>query len=61
MKLSVLLHTSEYRGDHSADVQVAYEVRPRETVEELAKRLLAGQPGDYVAIRVAQELPHGDS
>lgn len=40
MKVSVLLRTSEYRGDHSADVFRAYEVKPDETVTALLERLI---------------------
>jgi len=38
--ISVLLHTVDYRGDHAADVVIAYEVLPGETVEALASRLM---------------------
>lgn len=39
-KFSILLHTSDYRGDHSTDIAMAFNVRPGETVEQLAERLL---------------------
>ena len=51
MKLNILLKTSDYRGDHSADIWVAHEVKPQETVEELAKRLLTN-PQEVIEIRV---------
>jgi len=44
MRLSVLLRTIDFRGDHSADVLIAHDVRPGETVEELATRLLGKEP-----------------
>lgn len=44
MKISVLLHTSEFRGDHAADVAEAHDVRPGETVEELVARLIPAKP-----------------
>lgn len=45
MKLSVLLRTSHMRGDHAADVAIAYDIKPGETVEELATRLLTKKAG----------------
>lgn len=69
MKISVQLHTTDYRGDHSADVCQIHEVREGETVDELAARLLTRseynrkqgkrmavvQPNDYVVIRPVVE------
>lgn len=40
MNISILLVTSEFRGDHAADVRIAHEVKPGETVEELVGRLI---------------------
>jgi len=37
--ISVTLHTTEYRGDHSAEVTLAYESLLDETVEGLIERL----------------------
>lgn len=54
-QISVLLHTSEYRGDHSADVVKAYEIKEGETVEELVERLIAEQSSwaytDHIELR----------
>lgn len=50
--LNVLLRTSDYRGDHAADVAIAHEVKDDESVLELADRLLAdGADGDWIEIR----------
>lgn len=38
MRLSILLKTADYRGDHTTDVAVALDVLPGETVEHLAAR-----------------------
>lgn len=38
MKLSIILKTKEFRGDHSADILIAYEQIPFEHVFELVKR-----------------------
>jgi len=46
MKLSIMLRTADYRGDHSTDVLIAYDCLPDETVHQLAERLL--QPEPYV-------------
>ena len=54
MKLSVIHRTEDYRGDHSADIEVAHELRPGETVEQLAERLKladGAQRGDVIEIR----------
>ena len=40
VQFNILLNTSQYRGDHTADVSVAHEVLPGETVEQLVERLL---------------------
>ena len=45
MKVSVLLRTRDFRGDHASDVAMAYELLPGETVEELVKRLMATTDG----------------
>lgn len=60
MKLLVLLHTVDYRGDHSADVTIAHELQAGETVEALAERLLQNEPyirdgAKVIEIRVIQE------
>ncbi len=43
MKLSILLRTSDHRGDHAADVLIAHEAIEGETVLQLAHRLLDGK------------------
>lgn len=60
MKLSILLRTTDYRGDHSADVLIAYDCLPDETVHQLAARLLEPEPyvrdgAKVIEIRVIQE------
>lgn len=59
MKLNILLHTSQYRGDHTADVCRAIGVSEYETVADLARRLLKpGEHYDWIEIRaVSEELP----
>ena len=49
-KVSVLLRTSEYRGDHSTDIAVAHDIRPGETVSALVDRLKPG-PSEWIEIR----------
>ncbi|HAM58709.1 MAG TPA: hypothetical protein DCQ64_26180 [Candidatus Rokubacteria bacterium] len=44
--IQITLRTADYRGDHAADVLVAYEAIPGETVEALVARLI-GQRGPY--------------
>ena len=54
-KISVLLYTSDYRGDHSADMVIAYDLKDGETVEELAERLIKknnlGGYTDHIEVR----------
>lgn len=51
--LNILHRTSEYRGDHSADVAYAVEVIPGETVENLVLRL-GPSNGAVIEIRCIQ-------
>jgi len=63
VKLSILLRTRDHRGDHDADVAIAFEPRPGETVEELAKRVFSEGRGQFptkraievIELRVVQE------
>ena len=71
LKISVLLSTSENRGDHAADIRVAHDVRPGETVEEMVRRLLFRRrghprgpqpiPSDHIELRVVVESPEAES
>jgi len=54
MRIIAILVTSDYRGDHSADVELAYEVMPNETVEQLVERLKLKEP-DYIKILPVKE------
>jgi len=61
LEISILLKTSEYRGDHSADITEAFIADPDETVAELITRLGLQEPVndkrrhvDHIEIRVAQ-------
>ena len=60
MKLSVILRTNEFRGDHAADVSLVYEVKPGETVEQLAARIIRegrnkDAYADVIEIRLVNE------
>ncbi len=54
MKLNILVWTTDYRGDHSADVRIAYEAQENETVQQLAERLLQGSATNVIEIREVQ-------
>lgn len=65
VKPHVLLRTSVFRGDHEAEVGVAAEAHPSETVQALVERLLVSRrqyarhelrTGDVIEIR-GFELP----
>jgi len=56
--ISVILRTSDFRGDHSADVLIAFELEPGETAEHLAKRLLVRDNNcDCVELRLVVPIP----
>lgn len=59
MKLSILKRTSHFRGDHSADVLIAVEVLPGETVEGLMSRV-SPEITDTVEIRLVDEVKKND-
>jgi len=44
--ISILYHTSDYRGDHAADVCQVIDLMPGETVEALVARIMVSR-GDY--------------
>lgn len=56
MKISVLLHSQEHRGDHIAEVMTAHDVKPGETVEQLAERLLCKFPGAFDRIEIRRVM-----
>lgn len=63
MRIIAVLHTTDFRGDHSADVQIHHEVAPGETVEALCDRILKGAStysrdgADYIALIFEQAVP----
>lgn len=42
MKIQIMLHTTDYRGDHAADVCRVVEYKPGETIEALCERSALG-------------------
>lgn len=60
MKIQIMLHTVDYRGDHSADVCRCVEHKPGETVEDLCKRVGIGTNeravGESIEIKLV-EIP----
>lgn len=63
-RIVAVLYTTDFRGDHAADVQIAHAVLPGETVEALCDRVLKDASGysrngsDFIALRYEQ--PPGD-
>lgn len=49
---AVTFHTSEYRGDHAADVTIAIECDSWETLDEIANRAGLERLEDHIEIRV---------
>ncbi len=43
MKISAILRTSEFRGDHSADITRALDASPDTTLGELVLKFLSGK------------------
>jgi hypothetical protein len=61
-KLVIALHTTDYRGDHTAEVVRVYDVLPEETVAQLAQRLFVGEYygnvyQDWIEVRLVVPLP----
>lgn len=57
--LSILLQTSDYRGDHDADVAIAHEYVPGETVSALVSRvLLNAKQEDRIELRLLVGANH---
>ncbi len=56
----VTLHTSEYRGDHSADAQISFEYPATTTLQEIVNLLeqQGSSPSDFVTVRLLQAAPH---
>jgi hypothetical protein len=56
MKISVLVFTSDFRGDHSTDIIKAHSLLVGETVEGLVVRLLTDFRGpnctDHIELRI---------
>ena len=55
LEISIILKTSDFRGDHATDVSVAHRYKPGETIEELVDRTLR-DPHDHIEIRIVKEL-----
>jgi hypothetical protein len=51
MKLAIVWHTTYYRGDHSAEVDIGVEPKPGETVEDLVKRVNVISGADWISIK----------
>ncbi len=51
-----ILRTSEYRGDHSADVARVFLIAKGETVAQLMERLQPGEH-DWIELRHAEKAP----
>ena len=47
LQVSIMFSGASFRGDHSADVLIAYDYRPDETVAELVARVLGDKPPKY--------------
>lgn len=60
MKIQIMLHTADFRGDHAADVWRVVEYSPGESIEELCKRAGLGEnkyaKGECLEIRLV-EIP----
>lgn len=62
MRINVLLKSDDYRGDHAADVTIAFAPDPTETIAELVHRIAAKRyrngslkPTDVIEIRPVLE------
>ena len=55
MKYGIVKHTTDFRGDHEAEVAIYFDTKDNETVEDLIKRTNLDAPrrsssGDYLEI-----------
>ena len=50
--IKILFITSEYRGDHAADIYKIYNLIPNETVEDLVKRIGLKDPQDSIELKL---------
>lgn len=57
MKISAVLVTSDFRGDHSADVRIALDVTGDTTLKELIENKVKAMNAmvDYIELRIIQE------
>lgn len=55
--ISIHLHTTDYRGDHGADVQIAHNKRDGESWDDFIGRLLINDEKcvDFIVIRRVKE------
>ena len=60
MKLSILVFTQNYCGDHSADACIALDAKDGETIEQLISRAKLGKneyagKSEHIQIRISYE------
>ncbi len=56
---SATLVTSEYRGDHGADVRIEVEVGPKESLADLLDRVI-GSETDVLEFRLLRRFKEAD-
>jgi len=56
MDINIIHRTYEYRGDHSADISIAYSPKANETVDELINRIKP-EHNDVIEIRLIKYTP----
>jgi hypothetical protein len=56
MKIAIVFITDHYRGDHAADVCIAYESIPGETIEQLIERVGLEEFYHHIEIRLMKEV-----
>lgn len=60
MKISAILRTVHFRGDHAADAGVAFDLLPAETVEHLIERVMGkstyiAKEYEWIELRIIAE------
>lgn len=62
---AITLHTAENRGDHAADITLAFEPLEGETVERLIRRTLGTMSKydnpRYARLEIRLMMPHGNA
>jgi hypothetical protein len=55
MKISAILKTSQFRGDHDADISMVFDVSLEDTVQQLIERVNLRYRSEDLILKVVEE------